>query len=250
MMSDKLILKIRRGEGHIYSRIRRLLKSLCTLNPPYVKPIHLPLYYIQYTLTSGTKWLFHFMWSIPLFKARCEQVGRNVSLPNGLPFIVGSNLKIYVGNNVTIYRVTIGASKVYDEPVLRIGDNSAIGYGTVLSIALEVDIGDNSMIGPMCMVMDNDDHPISPARRLKGEGVTKDDVSSVRIGNNVWIGSYCTILKGITIGDNSIIAAHSVVTKNVIQNSIYAGYPARPTCRDIDKESFNVGKKSQQSEDR
>ena len=57
----------------------------------------------------------------------------------------------------------------------------------------------------------------------------------VKIGNNVWIGSYCTILKGVNIGDNSIIATHSVITKDVLPNCVYAGFPARPTLRDIDK---------------
>lgn len=60
-------------------------------------------------------------------------------------------------------------------------------------------------------------------------------MKSVKIGNNVWIGSYCAILKGVTIGDNSIIATHTVITKDVKENCVYAGYPARPTLIDIHK---------------
>ena len=67
------------------------------------------------------------------------------------------------------------------------------------------------------------------------EPVDKEDVLPVKIGNNVWIGSNCVILKGVVIGDNSIVSTHSVVTREVLSNCIYAGYPARPTMRDIDK---------------
>ena len=83
--------------------------------------------------------------------------------------------------------------------------------------------------------MDNDNHPINPQERLLRIPVDKKDVAPVKIGNNVWIGSYCAILKGVTIGDNSIIATHTVITKDVTENCIYAGYPARPTLREIDK---------------
>ena len=129
----------------------------------------------------------------------------------------------------------MGASKPFDEPILKLGNNSSIGYGTVISVAKEVIIGDNCMIAPNCIIMDNDDHPISPQKRELGEGVSKENVSSVKIGNNVWIGANCAILKGVTIGDNSVIATHSVITKDVMENCVYAGYPARPTLRDVHK---------------
>ena len=152
-----------------------------------------------------------------------------------MPLIIGSHLKIFLGDNVTIYRSTIGASKIFDEAVLKVGNHSSIGYGTVISVAKEVTIGDNCMIAPNCIIMDNDDHPVSPKKRLEGQPVDPEDVKPVKIGNNVWIGSYCAILKGVKIGDNSVIATHSVITKDVMPNCVYAGYPARPTLRDIQK---------------
>jgi maltose O-acetyltransferase len=63
-------------------------------------------------------------------------------------------------------------------------------------------------------------------------------VAPVKIGNNVWIGAYSTILKGVRVGDNSVITAHSVVTRDVLENCVYAGFPARPTVRDIHKKDF------------
>lgn len=102
----------------------------------------------------------------PSFKARCETVGKNLSLPNGIPLIIGSHLKIFLGDNVTIMRSTIGASKIFDAPILKIGNNSTVGYGTVISIAKEIIIGDNCSIGPNCIIMDSDDHPLNPQKRL------------------------------------------------------------------------------------
>ncbi len=177
----------------------------------------------------------HCVWSVPIFKARCTKVGKGLRLPNGIPYIVGDHLRFMLGDNVTIMRTTIGASKIFDDPVLKIGDNSTVGYGTVISIAKEVSIGNDCMIGPNCIIMDSDDHPLSPAKRLLKESVDQQDVKPVKIGNNVFIGSYCSILKGVTIGDNSIISTHSVITRDVFPNSVYAGNPARPTLRDIDK---------------
>ena len=234
-MFNKFILKIKRKETPFYSYLNYLIKKLFVINIPSIKLIHLPLYYFDFFIRLLVRRLINLFWAVPLFKARCTKVGKNLGLPNGIPLVLGNHLKIYLGNNVVISRTTIGASKIFDEPVLKIGHNSGIGYGTVISVAKEVIIGDNCMVGPNCIIMDNNDHPISPQKRELGEGVSKEDVSSVKIGNNVWIGAYCAILKGVTIGDNSIIATHSVITKDVMENCVYAGYPARPTLRDIHK---------------
>lgn len=235
-MLNQVILKIKRKENFFYSFLYDLAKTIFSLSIPTIKFIHLPLYHLDYFAKTGSRWLINFFWSTPLFRARCEKAGKNLRLPNGIPLIVGTHLKILLGDNVTIGRSTIGASKVFDDPILKIGNNTSLGYGTVISVAKEVNIGDNCMIAPHCMIMDSDDHPIDPQKRFLRMPVEKEEVRPVNIGNNVWIGTHCVILKGVNIGDNSIIAAHSVITKDVMENSIYAGNPARPTRRDIDKD--------------
>ena len=174
------------------------------------------------------------LWTGPLFKARCTEVGKALSLPNGIPLVVGDHLKIFIGNHVTIYRCMIGASKVFDTPVFKLGNNSSVGYGTTISVAKEITIGNHCMISPDCVIMDSDDHPISPSKRLLNLPVDPSTVKPVKIGNNVWIGAQSIILKGVTIGDNSIIAANSVVTQDVEPNCIYAGIPAKPIKKCID----------------
>ncbi|MCG3110740.1 MAG: acyltransferase [Candidatus Manganitrophus sp. SB1] len=234
-MLSQVILKIKRKENSFYSFLYDLGKFVLSFNVPSIKPIHLPLYHLDHLVKEGLRWFISVFWAVPLFRARCEKVGRNLRLPNGIPYIVGGHLKIFLGDNVSIGRSTIGASKVFDEPVLKIGNNSSLGYGTTISVAKEVIIGDNCMIAPGCIIMDSDDHPIDPQKRLLGMPVEKEEVRPVKIGNNVWIGAHCIILKGVTIGDNSIISAHAVITRDVMENSIYAGNPARPVSRDIGK---------------
>lgn len=235
-MLSSLVLKIKRKENRFYGFLYDTAKAVRSFNIPTVKWLHLPLYHLDHAVKEAVRHIFHVCWSVPLFKARCERVGKNLRLPNGIPYLEGGNLKIILGNNVTIGRTTIGASKVFDEPVLTIGDNSTIGFGSMISVSREVTIGENCMIAPGCLIMDSDDHPIHPGKRLLREPVDRNDVLPVRIGDNVWIGGNCAILKGVTIGDNAVIATHSVITRDVESNCVYAGYPARPTLRNIDKD--------------
>lgn len=230
------ILKIKRQENRFYSFLYKLGKTFYGFNIPTIKPVHRPLYYLDSFIRVLLKRFIHTIWSIPIFKSRCEKVGKNLQLPNGIPLVIGPHLKIYLGDNVTIQRSTIGASKVFDEPVFRVGNNTSINYGTTISVAKEINIGDNCMISGSCMIMDSDDHPINPEKRALKLPVEPPDVKPVKIGNNVWIGANVAILKGVTIGDNSIVATHSVVTKDIPENCIFAGEPAKLIKKDIHKQ--------------
>lgn len=84
-------------------------------------------------------------------------------------------------------------------------------------------IGDDVRIGPFTLIT-TVNHPLNAEER-KG---TYAYCSPVHIGNNVWIGGSCTILPGVTIGDNAVIGAGSVVTKDVPANTLVCGVPAKP----------------------
>lgn len=104
---------------------------------------------------------------------------------------------------------------------IYVGDNFYAGYNcTILDIA-EVRIGDNCMLGPNVGIY-TAGHFIEPKDRYKSGYAIP-----ITIGNDVWVGGSCVILPGITIGDNSIVAAGSVVTKDVPANTIVAGNPAK-----------------------
>jgi acetyltransferase-like isoleucine patch superfamily enzyme len=234
-MLNRFVLRIKRKENRFFSVLYHLAKFAMFFNVPCVKFIHLPLYYVDYWAKATVRWAVHTFWSVPLFKARCQEVGKNLRLPNGIPFIQENHLKVFLGDNVTIYWTTIGVAKLFDEPVLKIGNDSSIGFRTLISISKEVDIGEHCLIGPHCIIMDNDSHPLNPQKRLLKETVDKERVKPVRIGKNVWLGAYSAVLPGVTIGDNTVVATHSVVTTDAAPNCVYAGFPAKPILRDIDK---------------
>ncbi len=117
-------------------------------------------------------------------------------------------------------------------------ENSTIGAVNSISI------GDYTSIADFVVILDNNNHPIHPADRQikssspKGSDYRKwrhSDSAPIIIGSNVWIGSFARVCKGVKIGDNSIVAANAVVTKDVPANAIVAGNPAKVVKTDIDQ---------------
>ena len=104
-----------------------------------------------------------------------------------------------------------------------IGDNVHINNNFFICSEGEgIEIGENTLIGINCQIMDSDFHDLRPERRTTGIPKT----AKVIIGKNVFIDNNVSILKGVTIGDNSVIANGAIVTKSVPGNTIVGGNPA------------------------
>lgn len=127
--------------------------------------------------------------------------------------------KVIVGLNSAI--------TVSENARLEIGDSTYIGAKAHFRIGKSLTIGRNVAIAWNVTIMDSDFHDfkINDEKQI----ITKEVV----IGNNVWIGNNVIILKGVTIGDNAIIAAGSVVTKSVEENTAVAGNPAKVIKRNV-----------------
>lgn len=105
---------------------------------------------------------------------------------------------------------------------IHVGEDFLMNVNLVILDIVRVDIGDYCMIGPNVLIT-TVGHPLSPKARREKKAVS----APIKIGNDVWIGGNSTILPGVTIGDNVVVAAGAVVTKDVPSNCLVGGVPAR-----------------------
>ena len=103
---------------------------------------------------------------------------------------------------------------------ITVGDYVLISPGTRISASDEVIIGDSVMMANSVYITDSDWHGIYDRTERS------DAVTPVHIGDNVWLGDHCVILKGVTIGENSVVGANAVVSRDVPANVVVAGNPA------------------------
>jgi len=147
---------------------------------------------------------------------------------DGICFIC-PRVKLEIGRNATL-RIGrwawIGhASKIrVHEGEVSIGAKTVIGQECTISAFQHVSIGRECIIADRVMLIDFDHGVTEVERPIRVQGIYKRDV---RVGHNVWIGYGACILRGVTVGDNSIIGTSSVVTKQVPANAVIAGSPAR-----------------------
>lgn len=103
---------------------------------------------------------------------------------------------------------------------IRLGKNVFINSGCCFQDHAGIEIGDGSLVGHQ-VVIATLNHAPDPSKRA--DMIPKP----VKIGKNVWIGAHATILPGVTVGDNAVVAAGAVVTKDVAANTVVAGVPAK-----------------------
>ena len=105
---------------------------------------------------------------------------------------------------------------------IHIGDNFYANYDLIILDVCEVRIGHNCFIAPRVSIF-TAGHPLDAATRISGQEFGKP----ITIGDNVWIGGHAVINPGVTIGNNVVIAAGAVVTKDVPDDVVVAGVPAK-----------------------
>jgi acetyltransferase-like isoleucine patch superfamily enzyme len=104
------------------------------------------------------------------------------------------------------------------------GHDVKVGRGATIAVHSRLKVGDNCLIGPYSSLNDEDHIYGSGTDPIDDRGLK---TSPIVIGDNVWVGTKATILRGVTIGDNAVIGANAVVTRDVPANSIAVGAPAR-----------------------
>ena len=162
-------------------------------------------------------------------------VGRSVSITHGKHIVCGRNVKfedyseihglcrdgLIFGDNVTIGRgVMIRPSSYYGGDYgsgLLMGDNSSIGPHAYIGCSGKITIGKNVMFGPKCSLFAENHNFWDKSTSIKSQGVNQKGIT---VEDNCWIGSNVIILDGVTIGAGSVIAAGTLISKDVPPGSI------------------------------
>ena len=153
----------------------------------------------------------------------------------GRPIInIGKNCKVIIGEDVTIAsgifngidNTTCSKINIKDDASLSIGNHTGM-TNVVIQCHQSVTIGSYVNIGAGSMIFDTDFHSLFWKDRQDGTDITKRAMKPVVIKDYVFIGAHSFILKGVTIGEKSIVGAGSVVTRDIPDGEIWAGNPAR-----------------------
>lgn len=164
----------------------------------------------------------------PLTRAICAKVGKGLRIER-LPYIRGTG-EIILGDGVYLsgkISIGFGPPVAGRKPRFVVGDHSFIGHQCGFLIRSRIEIGKHCLLARGISVQDTHGHPLDPVQRREGQMVGEEGVGPVIIKDNVWVGQGVIILKGVTIGENAIVGAGSVVTKDVPDNAIVGGSPAK-----------------------
>lgn len=224
---QKLRRKIRNRDGRLADLAYR----------SYKRVQHFSVYPVPglYHLLAGERSLRRGMWfwlkrkfyDEPLFKLRCTSCGRGFNLLAGIPLVYG-DLELHIGDHVTMHgSTTLNGAKVFARPRLVIGDRTHCGSSFGVSVGEEVVIGSDVMIASHVGLFAYSSHPVEAEARIKGLPASPESSRPIYIRDKAWICTGTMIMKGVTVGEGSIVAAGSVVTEDVPPYTIVAGNPAK-----------------------
>lgn len=161
------------------------------------------------------------------------QMGRNVRFYGPIHLRIAKTATVRIGDNVTFRSSTaynfVGINRpvsiyVAEHATLEIGDDCGFS-GTAIYAATHISIGNCCNLGGNSSLWDTDFHPLD--YQLRRGGVVGTKTAPIRIGSDVFVGANALILKGVTVGERSVIGAGSVVARPVPADQIWAGNPAR-----------------------
>jgi acetyltransferase-like isoleucine patch superfamily enzyme len=147
---------------------------------------------------------------------------------DGIAFVC-PNVTLEIGKDATLHLgrwswIGHGTKIRAHEGEVSIGAKTVLGQECTISAFQHVSIGRECIVADRVMLIDFDHGVVEVERPIRLQGIYKRDV---KVGHNCWIGYGACILRGVTVGDNSVIGTSSVVTKDLPANSVSAGIPAR-----------------------
>jgi acetyltransferase-like isoleucine patch superfamily enzyme len=139
----------------------------------------------------------------------------------GVKFEIGKDAKVVLGRWSWVGN---GCKIRAHEGEVRIGAKTVIGQECTFSAFQHISIGRECIVADRAMFIDFDHGVVEVDRPIRMQGIYKRDV---RIGHNCWLGYGAAVLRGVTIGDNAILGTYTVVTKDIPDNAVAVGQPAK-----------------------
>lgn len=147
-------------------------------------------------------------------------------LPSDLSIAPGVTLTATDGGSICLgagSSIDRNATLIAKHGTLTMGARAYIGIGSVIVCRNSVQVGCNALFAEYVTIRDQD-HAIVPTEDHGRVGFTS---SPIVIGDNVWLGAKVTVIQGVTIGNNVVVGANSVVTRDLPDNCVAVGVPAR-----------------------
>ncbi|KEY91671.1 acetyltransferase [Candidatus Photodesmus blepharus] len=202
-------------------------KKIRTLEIPTPKILNKGFYILYKITTNILENIVRILFNTPIFKGRLSKYGKNLYLYDGIPLITGP-LEVSVGNDCRISgQTTFSGRSLSKNPKLKIGNNADIGWQTTIAVGKTIIIEDNVRIAERSLLFGYSGHPLNAQRRANGESDEEIQTGDIHLKRDVWLGSNVTVFHSVTIGEGTVVAASSVVTKDLPSFVIAAGNPAK-----------------------
>lgn len=229
-MSATLSLKqwAKRGDTPAARFVLDAAKVLRGARVPVIRPLHGALYAAQATIREAWHQALRIGWWTPLFLSRVETPAAGLRLDGGMPQVLGP-LRLRIGRDCRINGRTTFAARpsTLPQPVLEIGDNVGISWLTSISVGTRIVLGNNVRIAQRCFLAGYPGHPIDAEDRAAGLPCTASQIGDIVLEDDVWLGTGAMVMPGVRIGRGTIVAAGSVVTRDLPPFVIAGGMPAK-----------------------
>ena len=164
--------------------------------------------------------ILRWVWLKARWRGRLVTDGICFVCPN-VTFEIGKNAKVHLGRWSWIGD---GCKIRSHEGEVVIGAKTVLGQECTISSFQHVSIGRECILADRVMLIDFDHGVVDVEKPIRVQGIYKRDV---KVGHNCWIGYGACILRGVTVGNNSVVGTNSVVTKDVPENAVIGGVPAK-----------------------
>ena len=208
--------------------IKNLWFKIKAIEMPNIPLVFKLLYIVHLVLKQTIADVLRILYYTPLLKSRLKNNPKQLYLYGGLPVIIGS-VDIVMGDKVRFAAMTTISGRTAGQhiPQLIIGDNVDISWRTSISVGKTIIIGNNVRMAGDCYLAGYPGHPVNAKLRALGKPDEEAQVGNIILEDDVWLATGVKVMSGVTIGRGTIVAAGSVVTKDLPSFVLAAGVPAR-----------------------